>query len=112
PSRPVDPGYPALGIWSHQVGEPWADAMSFALSAHRGRWALGWRWARGEGNFDGGPVASWCCTSHSITTPDDTLARVAAAWCEWREWLEQLADRFEAYPLDPHSVADQRVVWQ
>ncbi|MFD8076851.1 cell filamentation protein Fic [Streptomyces sp. NPDC059718] len=77
-----------------------------------GRWAVGWRWAHDEGDFDGGPVGNWCCPRDSITTPEETLARVVAALCEWRGWLESLAGWFEAYPLDLAAVEDQRILWE
>ncbi|HEX8867982.1 MAG TPA: Fic family protein [Lentzea sp.] len=93
-------------------GELWADAMSSALAGHYGRWVLGWRWAHDEGDFDGGPVGSWCCPPHSITTPEETLGRVVAAVCEWRGWLESLAGWFDAHPLDLTAVEDQRILWE
>ncbi|MFJ8542607.1 hypothetical protein ACIRFH_11445 [Streptomyces sp. NPDC093586] len=37
------------------VAGPWADAVSCALVEHCGRWAVGWHWSQGEGDFDGGP---------------------------------------------------------
>ncbi len=99
PSRPDIPfGDPAMSAWSWGEGEPWANAMSHALAEHYGRWSVGWRWAHDEGDFDGGPVGYWCCPRDSITTPQETLARVVAALCEWREWLESLARWFDAYP--------------
>ncbi|MFJ9968346.1 Fic family protein [Streptomyces avermitilis] len=113
PSRPSIPfGDPAMSAWSWGEGEPWADAMSQALAEHYGRWTVGWRWARDEGDFDGGPVGNWCCPSDSITTEQETLARVVAALCEWREWLESLAGWFGAYPLDLTDVEDQRILWE
>lgn len=60
----------------------------------------------------GGPVGNWCCMRDSITTPQETLARVVTALCEWHEWLESLAGWFEAYPLGLVSVADQRILWE
>ncbi|MCD9880911.1 Fic family protein [Streptomyces guryensis] len=113
PSRPDIPfGDPAMSAWSSGEGQPWADAMSHALAERYGRWTTGWRWAHDEGDFDGGPVGSWCCPRDSITTPQETLARVAAALCEWREWLESLAGWFDAYPLDLAEVDDQRILWE
>ncbi|MEU6864302.1 Fic family protein [Streptomyces sp. NPDC046876] len=93
-------------------GKLWADAMSYALVEQYGRWALGWRWAQDEGDFDGGPVGSWCCPRDSITTPEETLERVVAGLCEWRAWLESLAGWFEAYPLDVADIEGQRVLWE
>ncbi|MFE6490560.1 hypothetical protein [Streptomyces sp. NPDC057748] len=86
--------------------------MASALAEHYGRWTVGWRWAHDEGDFDGGPVGNWCCPSHSITTPEETLALVTAALCEWRAWLESLSGWFEAYPPALADVDDQRVLWE
>ncbi|MFJ7965488.1 Fic family protein [Streptomyces sp. NPDC096324] len=101
-----------MTAWSSDEGRPWADAMSHALAEHYGRWTVGWRWAHDEGDFDGGPVGNWCCPRDSITTPEETIARVVAALCEWREWLESLAGWFDAYPLNLAEVEDQRILWE
>ncbi|MGW2939546.1 Fic family protein [Streptomyces sp. NPDC001156] len=113
PSRPDIPfGDPAMSAWSWGEGQSWADAMSHALAERYGRWTVGWRWSHDEGDFDGGPVGNWCCPRDSITTPQETIARVVAALCEWREWLESLAGWFDAYPLDLAEVEDQRILWE
>ncbi|MEU3838772.1 Fic family protein [Streptomyces sp. NPDC028635] len=113
PSRPDIPlGDRAMSAWSWGEGHPWADAMSHALAEHYGRWTVGWRWSHDEGDFDGGPVGNWCCPRDSITTPQETLTRVVAALCEWREWLESLARWFDAYPLDLAGIEDQRILWE
>ncbi|WP_327399513.1 Fic family protein [Streptomyces sp. NBC_01288] len=113
PTRPDVPyGDPVLRDWSRDLARPWADAMSYALAERYGDWVVGWRWAHDEGDFDGGPVGSWCCVTHSYTTSEETLDRVVAGLCEWRDWLERLATLFEAYPLDLADVADQRILWE
>ena len=114
PRRPDIPiADPAMSTWSWEVAGLWADAMSYALVRHYGRWTLGWRWSHDEGDFDGGPVGNWCCPRDSVTTPEDTLDRVTAALCEWRGWLEDLARWFEAHPLlDLAAVDDQRILWE
>jgi Fic/DOC family protein len=113
PGRPeVAPGDPVVRGWSGGEGRLWADAMSYALAERYGRWVVGWRWAHDEGDFDGGPVGNWCCPLHSITTARETLDRVVAALCEWRGWLEALAEWFEAYPLELAVVEDQQILWE
>ncbi|MFB7215249.1 Fic family protein [Streptomyces sp. NPDC056255] len=112
PGRPGIPDGAPASDRSRRKGRLWADAMAAALAERYGRWSVGWRWAHDEGDFDGGPVGNWCCPSHSITTPEETLARVAAALCEWRAWLESLSGWFEAYPLALADVDDQRVLWE
>jgi len=106
PTRPAGhPADPAVIRWAHTEGAAWAQAMSLALVGHYGPWAAGWRWSGGEGDLDGGPVGAWCCPRDSMTTPQATLAVVAAALGEWRLWLEDLAGRFTRFlPL----VADPR----
>ncbi|GAB3007828.1 Fic family protein [Saccharothrix stipae] len=113
PRRPDLPSADMAMIdWGRGEGTDWADAMSHALVEHYGHWAVGWRWSIGEADLDGGPVGNWCCPRDSITTPEETLARVVAALCEWREWLESLAGWFEAYPLELAAVEDQRIQWE
>jgi hypothetical protein len=107
PSRP--PGGAAdSGViwWSHDVGTAWADAMSTALVGHYGRWACGWRWSVGEGDFDGGPIRTWCCPRDSMSTPEATVAVVAAALVEWRSWLEDLSGRFGRFLPIPRGAVD------
>ncbi|MFH8890454.1 MULTISPECIES: Fic family protein [unclassified Streptomyces] len=101
-----------MGDWAWNEGVPWADAMAYALAEHYGRWTVGRRWAHDEGDFDGGPIGNWCCPRGSITSPEETLTRVAAALCEWRAWLEDLAGWFDAYPLALADVDDQRILWE
>ncbi|MGW5351485.1 Fic family protein [Streptomyces sp. NPDC004031] len=91
----------------------WSDALTYGLARHYGRWAAGWCWGIGEAEFDGGPVSAWCHASDSIREdPDETLAVVAEALREWRDWLENLAWRFEAYPLRLADIDDQRILWE
>jgi hypothetical protein len=93
--------------WSDEEGTQWADAMTVALVEHYGAWACGWRWSIGEADFDGGPVASWCCPRDSMTTPARTLEVVAASLLEWRLWLEELAERFARFlPLPSDAPKD------
>jgi hypothetical protein len=73
----------------------WRDAVSRGLVERYGRWAAGWCWATGEGDWDGGPGDGWCCVAHSVTTPGPTLSLIAGSLIQWRAWLEDLAARFE-----------------
>ncbi|MEU0602184.1 hypothetical protein ABZ484_28675 [Streptomyces sp. NPDC006393] len=72
------------------------DPVTDFLVERYGRWACGWNWSVGEGDTDGGVVGVWCCASHSVTTADETALLVVAALLEWRDWLEELAERFSA----------------
>ncbi|WP_329419194.1 Fic family protein [Streptomyces sp. NBC_01693] len=113
PARPGVPAFgPETGAWCRGEAEPWADAVTYAFVRRYGIWTVGWRWAHDEGDFDGGPVGHWCCPMHSVTTPEETVARVTAALCEWREWTESLARWFDTYPLDMAAVEDQRILWE
>jgi hypothetical protein len=110
PARPKGPAYnQGVILWSYREGQDWTDAMNRAIAAEYGRWAVGWRWAPNEGELGGGPIRSWCCPRDSITTPAETVARVAAALLEWRGWLERLAERFDGYRLD--GTGDTQRVW-
>ncbi|WP_051710932.1 hypothetical protein [Streptomyces sp. NRRL S-350] len=87
-----------------------ADGFDFVcqvtdfLVARYGRWACGWHWAVGEGG-NGGVVQSWCCHGHSLRDgPEASAAIVVASLLEWRDWLEELAERF--VELAPATDAD------
>ncbi|WP_328450433.1 hypothetical protein [Amycolatopsis sp. NBC_00438] len=111
PARPVGAAAdPDVIAWSGTEGAAWADELTRAMTGRFGRWAAGWRWAHDEGDIGGGPVAAWCCPRDSITTPAATLERVAAALCEWRGWLEELAGRFDRYPPDAVPAEERRRV--
>jgi hypothetical protein len=112
PRRPADPMERANSRWGHGVARQWADAMSQALVDSYGRWATGWRWSVGGADYDGGPVGAWCCPGHSVTSPEETVDKVVAALCEWRDWLENLAAWFQAYPLDLADIEEQRPLWE
>lgn len=110
--RAVAPPVPARPAWvsSRQVGrdeaEDWRRAVSHGLVDRYGRWACGWCWSVGEGDYDGGPVGAWCCVSHSLAGPEETLALVARSLCEWRGWLEDLAARFDRHLPLPDRDGD------
>lgn len=102
-----------LHDWAWNVGLPWADDMTLAMIERWGRWTVGWRWAHDENDFDGGPVGAWSRPSVSISAdPEETLARVAEALCEWRAWLEDMADRFDHYPLSTMPAEDRQDAWE
>ncbi|BDH05304.1 hypothetical protein [Streptomyces seoulensis] len=87
------------------------DPVTAFLAGRYGRWACGWNWSVGEGDVDGGVVEAWCCASRSVTTPDETAPLVVQALQEWRDWLEDLTERFAALaPPDdaPASSMDAR----
>jgi hypothetical protein len=112
PPRPVRDGSRMVG---EEEAHRWRRAVSHALVERYGRWACGWCWSRGEGDIDGGPVGGWCCGPHSISSEDETLARVADSLVEWRGWLEDLAEQFGRFlPLpDPDESSDDLVVaWE
>lgn len=75
----------------------WLESVSIGFIKRYGLWAVGWRWSVGEGDLDGGPVGHWCCFSHSVTTPEATAATVCASLIEWRDWLEDVAERFDRF---------------
>ncbi|MFI8823813.1 hypothetical protein [Streptomyces sp. NPDC053431] len=80
------------------------DPVTEFLVERYGRWACGWNWSVGEGDKDGGVVGVWCCAADSVTTADETSELVVAALLEWRDWLEELAERFAALaPPEPSA---------
>lgn len=81
---------------THKVRRRSSDHVTEFLTDRYGRWACGWNWSVGEGDFDGGVVEAWCCSSHSMTTPEVTAPLIVEALREWRRWLEDLAERFAA----------------
>jgi hypothetical protein len=87
------------------------DAVTGILVDRYGRWACGWNWSVGEGDTDGGIVDVWCCASHSVTTPDATAPLVVEALLEWRDWLEDLADRFAALAPSAQSSGSSVDSW-
>jgi hypothetical protein len=103
PPVPPRPKWVSSELIGRAAADDWRDAVSHALVDRYGSWACGWCWAPAEGDYDGGPVGSWCCAGHSITDPEATLALVAECLREWRDWLEQLAERFGRFlPLPDH----------
>ena len=112
---PAAPHWVGRRLVGRRSGERWRDALSHALVERYGRWACGWCWGTGEGDHDGGPIGGWCCVSHSITSAEQTLALVADSLVEWRQWLEDLADRFDQVlpTLDPRQPpADLVAAWE
>ncbi|MFF1834779.1 hypothetical protein ACFVXE_11320 [Streptomyces sp. NPDC058231] len=74
------------------------------LVSRYGRWACGWDWEV----RNGGAVTGWCCSSHSVGDPAETAARVVACLLEWRDWLEDMANRFERLAPPPEADAEDR----
>lgn len=115
PSRPQGEGWAGrMHHWSSTQGSGWTAAITTELVAGYGPWVIGWRWAHGEGDVGGGPVSAWCCPQHSITTPPETVVRVAQALVEWRAWIEELDGLFASYLPSPITApVDERLqVWE
>jgi hypothetical protein len=88
--------------------ECWTETVTGALVERFGLWALGWRWARDEGEIGGGPVVAWCCPFDSLTTPQETADRVLGALADWYAWLIELAGLFEQLAPPPAADASAR----
>ncbi|MBM2614966.1 hypothetical protein JIG36_05255 [Actinoplanes sp. LDG1-06] len=83
----------------------WLETVTVGFADRYGRWVVGWRWSTGEGDLDGGPIGNWCCFAHSATTPEATAEAIAASLLEWRDWLDELAERFDRYlPMAPGDL--------
>ncbi|GGV09100.1 hypothetical protein GCM10010260_54060 [Streptomyces filipinensis] len=90
------------GRWQ---GEHWCERQVDALIRERyGSWAQGWNWCYRYG----GVIGSWVTAVTSVTTPDETAARVVTALLEWREWLERLARRFAELAPPPDAPPEDR----
>ncbi|MET8401800.1 hypothetical protein [Streptomyces sp900116325] len=79
------------------------------LAARYGRWTCGWHWAVGEGGC-GGVVTAWCCDRCSVDEPKATAVRVVTSLLQWRDWLEELAERFEQL-APPAGVSAEDRSW-
>lgn len=78
------------------------------VTDHCGAWAEGWQYSGGEGDGSGGVVSNWCCPNHSWTSNPDAFAElVVQSLCEWRTFIEQLADLFAEIA---RSVEDRMTV--
>ncbi|MET9345573.1 hypothetical protein [Streptomyces termitum] len=90
------------GWWQ---GERWCENQVDAVVRERyGTWAWGWSWYHSSG----GPIGNWTGGPGSVTTPDETAARVVAALLEWREWLERTARRFTELAPPPDASPEDR----
>ncbi|MEU9125811.1 hypothetical protein AB0C96_39390 [Streptomyces sp. NPDC048506] len=86
-------------------GERWCERQVDAIIRERyGSWAQGWNWCYRYG----GVIGSWVTGATSVTTPEETAARVVAALLEWREWLERLAQRFAELAPPPEASPEDR----
>ena len=105
PHAPFDRNDPSLHL-------TWTIAMSIGLIEHYGRWAAGWvEPVAGHAN-GGGVTRGWCCASDSITTPEQTLAAVAGALIDWREYLEELAEHFARLLPMPDEPRAAFTAWE
>lgn len=101
----------APAVWKR---EPHPDSFDELAAERFGLWARGWRWSLDEGDYGGGPISAWCCESHSVShgRPEETVQAMIAGLLEWRLWIEDLAARFERYPLDGLADGDKVEVWE
>ncbi|MEU1466187.1 hypothetical protein ABZ467_37350 [Streptomyces sp. NPDC005727] len=88
---------------------PFTREVTALLAARYGRWTCGWHWAVGEGG-GGGVVTAWCCDRCSVGEPEATADRVVTSLLQWRDWLEELAERFEQL-APPAGVSAEDRSW-
>ncbi|MFJ8747342.1 hypothetical protein ACIRL2_49425, partial [Embleya sp. NPDC127516] len=81
-----------------------AREVTALLVSRYGRWAGGWDWTI----YHGGPVAAWYYHAHSVGETEEVAARVVASLLEWRDWLEDMAERFEDLAPPPDADAGDR----
>ncbi|WP_329274320.1 hypothetical protein [Streptomyces sp. NBC_00691] len=106
----VAPLLPSTEVAEQHRGRSLVAVTEFLVDRY-GRWACGWNWSIGEGDTDGGIVEAWCCTSHSVTTAEETAPSVVAGLLEWRDWLEDLAERFATLAPPSHSTGVTADPW-
>jgi hypothetical protein len=82
------------------AGFRFIDEVTVLLVSRYGRWACGWDYSV----HNGGPVDAWCCDADSVGEAQETAEHVVTCLLEWRDWLEDVAERFEQ--LAPHPDAD------
>ncbi|MHC5902894.1 hypothetical protein ACVNF4_03115 [Streptomyces sp. S6] len=86
------------------AGFRFIDEVTVLLVSRYGRWACGWYYS----THFGGPVETWCCDSHSVGEAAETAERVVTSLLEWRDWLEDIAERFEQLAPRPGADAEDR----
>ncbi|MEU6089883.1 hypothetical protein ABZ865_24360 [Streptomyces sp. NPDC047085] len=89
------------------AGHRFTHEVTALLAERYGLWACGWSKSIGEGG-GGGVVASWCCESHSVREPLPTAERIVASLLEWRDWLEELAEKFARLAPPPDASPEDR----
>ncbi|WP_018352234.1 hypothetical protein [Longispora albida] len=94
---PAASPHPSGSCWQAdpQESREWSRAVSRGLAERYGRWAAGWSWGIGSGDYGGESSMLWGTDMYSITTPGETIARVANCLIRWRNWLEDVAWHFD-----------------
>ncbi|MER5866240.1 hypothetical protein [Kitasatospora sp. NPDC002040] len=104
----VVPMVPSAADWDadpdRMAGFRFIDEVTVLLVSRYGRWACGWD----HSTHYGGPVETWCCDRHSVKEPEETADRVVTCLLEWRDWLEDIAERFEQLVPLPGADAETR----
>ncbi|MEU6974250.1 hypothetical protein AB0A71_42365 [Kitasatospora aureofaciens] len=99
----IVPMVPPVGA-DRMTGFRFIDEVTVLLVARYGRWACGWD----HSTHYGGPVEAWCCDAHSVGEAEETAERVVTCLLEWRDWLEDMAERFEQLAPLPGADAEDR----
>ncbi|WP_431676052.1 hypothetical protein [Kitasatospora sp. KL5] len=86
------------------AGWRFTDRVTVLLVSRYGRWACGWD----HSTHHGGPVETWCCVLDSVGEAEETAERVVTCLLEWRDWLEDIAERFEQIAPLPDADAEDR----
>ncbi|MBT2526608.1 hypothetical protein J7E91_14525 [Streptomyces sp. ISL-99] len=103
----------AVPMPDQDAGRTWdfryEQAVTRALAERFGTWVVGWN----DSTHFGGPVAAWCCPSHSVTTEEETPDRVVDSLEEWWDWLQELAEKFDRLsPAPDASAEDRQWAWE
>ncbi|MER7674368.1 hypothetical protein ABTY61_38725 [Kitasatospora sp. NPDC096128] len=99
----IIPMVPPIGA-ERMAGFRFIDEVTVLLVSRYGRWACGWD----HSTHYGGPVEAWCCDARSVGEAEETTERVVTCLLEWRDWLEDMAERFEQLAPLPGADAEDR----
>ncbi|GIE80501.1 hypothetical protein Aph02nite_64510 [Actinoplanes philippinensis] len=75
-----------------RLADFWRDRMTEALVERLGPWAVGWAHTVVLEDYENrGVIPIWCTVDLPLTTPDETLDRLAQALVAWHELTVELA---------------------
>ncbi len=92
--------------------DAWVRHLHIALRHEFGPWTWGWLFSNGTTALLGRNSQMPCCLNHFVTTPEETADKTHRALCEWRRWLEELADLFDTLALPAAQPPARLIAWE